>query len=239
MITTPIDTMKLPPKRQALHISRTQAGPPKRLTMLVYGSPGSGKTTFAATFPKPLFIDIQGGLMSIRAQEVAYVQPATYDDLIQCVIPDNVSAYETVILDTATHTVQFIMDHVLTVIGKHDLPTLAEWAATVEYTKRLIIALLALPQHILVTAEERTDKDEDTGRILGGPDLPGSLPQRLSALFDCVFHLHLGFNAATSTKGRWLGTQPEGIFFARDRIGGLAAKEPPDFDIIWKKATKA
>jgi len=237
-IRTPIGTVKIPPGSSPLVVQHTEAGPPKRITMLVYGAPGCGKTTLASTFPKPFFIDVQGGLMSVRHKNVAYVRPESYEDLLQCLVPENLPAgCETTILDTATHTVMLIMNHVMRT-AKHELATRLEWSATIEYTKRVVGALVSLPTHVVMTAEESIDKDEEIGKILGGPDLPPSLQQKLPALFDCVFHLRIGLNPKTQTKGRWLLTEPEGIFFARDRLGGLDRLEVPDFNHLWSKVTK-
>ena len=44
-----------------------------KLSAAVYGKSGTGKTTFGASFPKPFFLDIDGGLLSVRGQDVSYI----------------------------------------------------------------------------------------------------------------------------------------------------------------------
>jgi len=235
-ISTPIQNIKMPPT-SPLVTRKTQPGPPSRLTILVYGSPGAGKTYFAGTFPNPFFIDFQGGLMTVRDKEVTYIQPETYNELLASVAVADSPEFQTVILDTATELVRFLIQHACKVSGR-EMPTLAEWGMAIEYVHRLMRALIDLQdKHIVVTAEEITEKDEETGKILGSPDLPGSLRRKIPALFDCVFHLRNAFNPATSKKGRWLLTEPEGIYFAKDRTDRLDKLEVPDFTTIWTKVT--
>ena len=44
------------------------------LCATVYGKAGTGKTTLGATFPKPLFLDMNKGLLSIRGMDVDYIE---------------------------------------------------------------------------------------------------------------------------------------------------------------------
>jgi len=38
----------------------------------VYGINGTGKTTFGGTFPSPLFLDFDRGLLSLRGRDIPY-----------------------------------------------------------------------------------------------------------------------------------------------------------------------
>ena len=44
------------------------------INILIYGAPGSGKTTFAATADKPLIIDLEQGTMAIIDYDVDIAQ---------------------------------------------------------------------------------------------------------------------------------------------------------------------
>ena len=37
-----------------------------KVNMLLYGSPGSGKTTIAGTFPKALYLNIEAGVSTLQ-----------------------------------------------------------------------------------------------------------------------------------------------------------------------------
>jgi hypothetical protein len=51
------------------------------LNMLVYGASGAGKTVFAATAPEPLFLDMEGGLLSVAGSRVDRIEIKSLADL--------------------------------------------------------------------------------------------------------------------------------------------------------------
>jgi len=239
MIKTSVNDVKIP-KGKKPTFQTTKPGPPKRITALIWGAPGSGKTYLAGTFPKPFFIDCLGGLMTVRAKEVPYVQPKTYEELTHWTIPENLPPdCQTVVLDTGTEASRICLQSSLKLIGKHEIPTLSEWQMTVEWVRRLLRALLDIPdRHIIVTAEETTKVDEEQGRVFIGPDFPGKLFHRAGAFFDEVWHLQPGYDKS-GKKTRHILTAPSGRYDqAKDRLGGLDVLEVPDFEVIWSKVTK-
>jgi len=240
-IKTPISSVKLPAPKPFV-FQRMAPGPPKYLTVLVYGPPGSGKTWFAGTFPNTLFIDCQGGLLTVRKKNVAFIRPRSYVELLQATIAENVAEFETIALDTATEAARIVMDSTLTVSGVRirELPQLQDWMQTIERVRQFFRKLLDLDEHVVVTCEEAIIKDEDTGRVIAGPSLPGKLTHEAGALFDCVFHLRNVFNQTTKTKQRVILTEPEGMYQqVKDRTGVLEKLEVPDFQVIWKKLQSA
>lgn len=233
-IKTQISDVKLTPFK-ALSFLRTQAGPPARLTVLVYGPPGSGKTYFAGTFPEPFFLDCQGGMMTVRAKNIAYIQPRDYQELLQYVVGLGDTDFQTIVLDTATEAARIVMEACTK--GIREVPQLQDWQQTIERMRQLMRKMLDIKnKHVVVTCEEAIQKDEDTGRILTGPSLPGKLFLEAGALFDCVFHLRSGTKPGTTEKQQMLLTKPEGLYQqVKNRIGNLEKLEVPDFQVIWKK----
>lgn len=73
-----------------------------------YGRPGSGKTTLACTFPKPLLLidmkDEKGYLIAKRIKGVTVVRAKSVEELytIYWHLKDNPGKYKTVVLDTIT-----------------------------------------------------------------------------------------------------------------------------------------
>jgi len=48
--------------------------------VVIYGSEGIGKSTFAAQFPNPLFIDTEGGTSHMDVRRIE--KPANWDELL-------------------------------------------------------------------------------------------------------------------------------------------------------------
>lgn len=61
------ETQDLSPEQQSILVSASEART-DRVNVMGYGPPGSGKTYFATTFPKPFFIDTENGLLTARAR---------------------------------------------------------------------------------------------------------------------------------------------------------------------------
>jgi len=55
----------------------------EKLTMALVGGPGKGKTRFAATAKNPYFLNAEGGLMSIAAQQIPYTTIESTSQLLE------------------------------------------------------------------------------------------------------------------------------------------------------------
>lgn len=221
-----------PPK-----ILSTRAEVPTRGTFLVYGAPGAGKTRFASTFPKPFFINMQGNMTTLRRKAIPYFTPESREDVVHILASDDVAKAGTLVFDQATEMAFHVyIGSAMKKFDRKDLPTLKEWQMIIEWMNQDIRTALAMPKHIVVIAEETDKKDEITGAMKNGPDIPGKLFGRLGALFDCVFHI--GFRFHEGQQGRFLLTQPDSIHDqAKDCFEAFDRLEEPDFAKLWKKVT--
>lgn len=72
----------------------------KKVSMIIAGVPGIGKTTLALSAPKPLLVDLDGGVSRVEGQyrkDTLIAQ--NYEELIDDLHSD-LSAYETIVIDT-------------------------------------------------------------------------------------------------------------------------------------------
>ncbi|MBQ3477549.1 MAG: ATP-binding protein [Clostridia bacterium] len=85
---------------------------PRAQKVAVYGSEGIGKTTFAAMFPSPLFIDTEGGTAHMDVRRIDDID--TWEDLIAAV--EEVAAMpdicKTLVLDTMDWAERLAVDKV-------------------------------------------------------------------------------------------------------------------------------
>jgi len=141
---------------------------------IVYGVEGIGKTTFAAQWPKPLFLDVESGSYQM---DVARITPATYAEFKECVrqLGADAQGYKTIVIDSADWLEQMMIKNIcteanITSIEKYEKGygkgwnKLAEdWAALLD---RLDRVRLAQGVNILFVAHskiKRYEPADDTG----------------------------------------------------------------------------
>jgi hypothetical protein len=86
---------------------------------------------------------------------------------------------------------------------------------------------------------EDIDKDELIGSINAKPMIYGRMAKKIPALVDVVLHLRTEQTTKDGVQ-RVALSQPDSIWFARDRTGKLARLEPfqlekPRENNLWKK----
>lgn len=73
----------------------------KKIRILIAGYPGIGKSTLALSAPNPLHIDVDFGIDRIEPRyRKDYIQPQSYDEILQDLTPLNVQDYDTLVFDT-------------------------------------------------------------------------------------------------------------------------------------------
>ncbi|MDO4175803.1 MAG: ATP-binding protein [Eubacteriales bacterium] len=73
----------------------------KKIRMLIAGYPGIGKSTLALSAPNPLHIDVDFGIDRIEPRyRKAYIQPRSYDEILEDLTPENLMDFDTLVFDT-------------------------------------------------------------------------------------------------------------------------------------------
>jgi len=73
----------------------------KKIRILIAGYPGIGKSTLALSAPKPLHIDVDHGIDRIEPRyRCDYIQPQSYDEVLDDLKTETVKDYETLVFDT-------------------------------------------------------------------------------------------------------------------------------------------
>ena len=168
----------------------------------IYGRSGSGKTTFASTFPGPtLLLDIEDhGTDSIRdCKHIDVARIEEWEDMED--IYDMVSKasggpqkYKTVVFDTITQLQLLGANMVLAKKRKPAIEQLRWGALTMQdygnlaaAMKELITRFRNLPLEVVFLAQERTSHDESTDDTVITPEVgPALTPSIASHLNACV-----------------------------------------------------
>lgn len=83
----------------------------KTFSMILYGSPGVGKTTLALSAPDPVLIDFDRGISRVKAQHrKTTIVCDSYEEVLADILSPEVTACQTVIIDTGGSFVTFLQD---------------------------------------------------------------------------------------------------------------------------------
>lgn len=168
---------------------------------LFYGKSGTGKTTLAGTFPKPLFLDInEEGIISISNVDGNFISIKSYGDFEEFV--SNLEVYkeqlgfETLVIDT----VGKLQDLNLISISKGGKIMINHYADSNNELIQMFLKLIDYAKEedkfLIFIAHERdnTVSDEATGEILNpnvGPQLTPKLAEWLQATVTVVGHTRI------------------------------------------------
>lgn len=134
-----------------------------KMTMLVYGRSGTGKTTLAGTFPTPiLLVDVQeegvGPLRKIKGIDVLEVDEWAVLNNLPYEIEG--TKYKSVIIDSISMVQTLRVQTILKSSGK-TLMTQQNWGEVAGDLQRFILTLRELSQHLLFIAHDRTMNASD------------------------------------------------------------------------------
>jgi len=204
--------------------------------MLIYGVSGVGKTTLCATAPQPIILSAEAGLLSLRKFQIPVIEIRTVDDLTEahrwCQQAAEARQFATVCIDSITE----IGEVVLANAKRQVKDPRQAYGELIEKMMTTIKAFRDLQgKHVYMAAKAEPVKDEMTGVVRYMASMPGSkLGPQLPYLFDEVFRLGIN-KTPQGEQYRFLQTQPDLQYDAKDRSGALDPIEPPDLNHVISK----
>jgi len=199
----------------------------------VTGDYGSGKSTFAASFPTPGFIfDFDSGIETYRENDWLYRQyPLTPKSWIQ--FEKDVKEVEgmvdkdevrTVILDSTTTMMDIAMERAMQLDPRRDANTNGPlWNVHYQIVKNLLGGklrkIISFNCNVVVLSHLEIKMNMDTGAIIAiEPLLTGRLSKEVPGYFGEVY------NCVTKREGKetkyYIQTKTIGFYKARSRISG-------------------
>jgi len=219
----------------AISLKRTGDVSALNVRLLVYGAAGAGKTSLIPTLPSPLVLSAEGGLLSIKGADVPFIEIKSMDDLKEAyqwlTESEEAAQFKSVALDSISE----IAEVVLTAEKATAKDPRQAYGALQDQMQMIIRAFRDLPgKHVYFSAKMEKAQDE-TGRILYAPSMPGNkLAQQLPYFFDEVLALRVEKDAE-GVPQRALMCASDGLWSAKDRSGRLDAWEGPDLGALINK----
>lgn len=208
------------------------------VVMLVYGAGGVGKTTFAASAPRPILADCENGAkyLGLRGivMDVADIQ--TWSDMREFLELARSDKYDTVIIDPLDELMDklkraMVAQNDSKLVQKDGSPTMAGWGWLKKTLRDYIKVLRDSRKHILIVAHIDELKDED--KIIKRPKVETKLSSDIVDMVDIVGYMSV-IERDGETK-RVIFVDPDtDKYVAKDRTGQLGAVIPPDFKLIIK-----
>lgn len=213
-----------------------QAAVTHGVKVLVYGKAGVGKTTLCATAPAPIILSAESGLLALRRVRIPYIEIKNIQDLKDafrwCTEAREASQFQTICLDSLSEIAEVILAN-----SKQTVKDPRQ--AYQELMDRMMETVRgfrdAVGKHVYMSAKMASNKEEGTGVTMFGPAMPGNkVGPALPYLFDEVFHLGMG-KTPEGADFRFLRTQPDFQYDAKDRSGMLDVLEQPNLTHVFNK----
>jgi hypothetical protein len=132
---------------------------PTNVKMMVYGQPGMGKSTYALSAPSPLLLDFDNGVKRINnahLRDVDIVPITSWSD-IKSVVREDLSPYQTIVVDTVGKMMDFIIDYKC----NGGIPNISSWNGINAEFSWFVREMSSLNKHLIFVAHRDTRKEGD------------------------------------------------------------------------------
>ena len=195
------------------------------ILMVVYGEGGVGKTTFAATAPRPIIADCENGskYFGLRgiAADVALIEK--WDDMQEFMQIALTEDYDTVIIDPIGELMEKLIAYMRNradskLVQRDGNPTMAGWGWLKSTMRNFLKTMRDSGKHIVIVAHVQ-EKDDD-GRVIKRPMVATRLSEELVNLVDIVGYMTTINDTETGDTKRLIIVDPASDkYVAKDRTG--------------------
>lgn len=187
---------------------------PKIILGCIVGVPGIGKTTLALSAPKPLLLDTDNGIHRVQSEYRSdVVQVKSYQDILD-VLEEDLSDYETIVIDTLGELVNFMLkyfaDKDKSLITRGGTYNIKIWGLVKTEFENLKLKLQLLNKNLIFVSHAKEDKDGENK--VYRMNVAGSTPDILNGVLD-----FLGFCEVLG-KTRSISFSPSARFYAKNSI---------------------
>lgn len=207
--------------------------------ILVYGDAGMGKTVLCSTAPSPIIISAEAGLLSLADHDIPAIEVNTVNDVMDAyqwvTESEEANQFETVSLDSLSEIAEVLLAKYL---EEEKDPRKAYGRMNADMSTLIRSFRDLSNKNVYFSCKLLKKDDEGSGLIFYKPAMPGNtLINNLPYFFDEVLALRMGV-LDSGKQFRYLQTQPDLQWIAKDRSGCLSKMEKPDLSYIFNKIGK-
>lgn len=195
------------------------------ISCLIYGQPGTGKTTLALSADKPVLIDLDRGLYRVEKRfQCPSLQVENYQQILDLINSDELRPFNTIVIDTLGKLVDRMGDFVARQNpkfkqGDGTLSMKAWGAIKVQFTA-LVKQIFNSNKSVIFVAHEKEDKDGDIRFVR--PDVSGSSGKDIVKELDLMGYMEMKGNKRT------VSFTPNEKYYAKNALNLPPVIEVPD-----------
>ena len=196
------------------------------LSVLVYGQPGIGKTTFGVSAPDAVLFDYDGGVQRINgAHQVATLQPTSWEDTNEALmeIQNEMPEIKTIVIDTVGKMLDYMSAYIIKTDPKMAMRdgslSLKGYGVRKQMFVNFIKQLALMGKNVVFIAHEREERrGEETFKR---PEIGGSSANDLIKELDLVGYMY------AVGKERVITFDPAEYYYAKNTCNLPAAIKLP------------
>lgn len=192
--------------------------------ILLYGAPGVGKTTWAASAPNPVILDYENSAETLRntpLENTAIIsnrgELAKHEEVLRF-LKNN--PYDTIIIDSASSMNDtLLMEHMKNSKRDKHIALFADFRKINNVLKEIFYTLIDVPKNVIVIAHEAEMRDPETNKVIEiRPLLPPEAKKAIIRLVNEVYYLEKK-PSLTGDPDRLLHVDSQGKIVAKNRRG--------------------
>lgn len=206
--------------------------------LLLYGPPGSGKTSFAAQAPRPLFLDFERSTEVLRYtpgyENTEVLVPKSVADFHAAIKDAPGAGFETIVIDSISQLQDFQLEkHMAEKFKdkkgdiKRYLPLFQEFRISTEVMKEAFRILQGMDINVILVAHARTHTEkresaagETVDRPVAiGPEMTPRVNEAARRLLNVLAYYEKEYNAIKKETVRKLYLNDSGLIRAKNRLG--------------------
>lgn len=203
---------------------------------LGYGDSGIGKTTLIATMPDPIIISAEKGLLSLSHVDIPVIEVRTLAEITDAYkwVKSSTEAeqYQSVAVDSISDVAEVLLAN----YKKGMKDGRMAYGKMGDDVAEMIRRFRDLDdKNVYIIAKIKRQVDELTGMVTFVPSIPGqTMLQNLPFFFDLVFVMRYA-KGKDGKKGRFIQTEGDAQYIAKDRSNRLDQMESPDLGQVISK----